>query len=442
MILLFLSVKSLDKFSTAAVIILSFLSSLTGVTNYSVLELPSRITFEPNTMEEVAIRTHEGSFLVARCNLSLANELYFSHKPLRRLIATDRMHCMMCLLGNLMLAFGIVCLANATARLQIVWFSVYLLLHLVTWAAAQLPDRYYWDTTCYKVTAIPLSERRPQKRNLLPELPDIFLQDTGKISQKSGYNGATYTQALWEAIAITQNIRWVELSNACPSTNAWYTWLAIAERMSSGATLVDGYGASRTKIWMVPHWEWRTCLQELLSNSKHEDSETDIRDVIERYTKEKLAAFQNEGAFTSGLSPRSDLTTIASRRRKGGRRVAPERYFDKRTSLYPTDYTDEIRLPPDRDEEKRDPIQAGADAPLLPAFENDGRERSLQRMTSRLLRKMLRPRVPEGYRRLEWTCVSYRPPYLRCDDTYRARNNAPRNCMVIMRMKILLLWMT
>lgn len=81
---------------------------------------------------------------------------------------------------------AVICLANAKIELQVAWAFAYLLIGSLYWIFAAIPDRSFWDTSCYSVSPEYFSDSR--------------LNEKGFPSR-----GETYTDALWKAIAMTQN---------------------------------------------------------------------------------------------------------------------------------------------------------------------------------------------------------------------------------------------
>lgn len=253
-ILLVLSIRLKDGMSLIATVDLSLLSSLAGLCNRWTLELPIPKSGRHVPSGDVVIRYPQGSFLLVRCPEDIARELFFHPEDIKYVVTSLTTYRALALCGTLMLMAGVICLANATVTLQIAWAVTYFIIGSLYWSVATLPDRLFWDASCYTVSPECFSDSRLSASSLPSE-------------------GKSYMDALWKAIAITQSIDWVLRSEACPDTEPWRDWLQVAERASREVRLLEDSGVTGIKTWELPFWNPRKCLSEILSKQAKSDRE-------------------------------------------------------------------------------------------------------------------------------------------------------------------------
>ncbi|KAL6151595.1 hypothetical protein ACJBU6_09544 [Exserohilum turcicum] len=255
-ILLFaLSIWQRDGMSLVATLLLSFLSSLIGISNKWELRLPERKHKHGKVPRgDVVIRYPKGSFLIVRCEEDVARELYFAPESINYLIEHAPVYRLISLIGTIMLMGGVICLANAQIQLQIAWAGAYMLLGAAYWIVAALPSKMHWDTSCYEV--------------VLESLSDSNERIKGYPSRNE-----TFTQALWRAICVSKETDWVKRSSACPDTVAWRDWLREAKACSQDVRLIDQPGKfeKEIKIWEVPDWDPQASLIRLLDDQARRD---------------------------------------------------------------------------------------------------------------------------------------------------------------------------
>jgi hypothetical protein len=260
-ILLALSIWQRDGMSIVALVLLSCLSSLIGLSNKWELELPTRREKKGKVPRgDVVIRYPKGSFLIVRCAEDVARELYFAPESICYLLSHAPVYRIFSLVGTMMLMGGVICLANAQIQVQIAWAGSYMLLGALYWIVAALPSKMHWDTSCYKVIQECLSDSAMKKKGWPSE-------------------NKTYTQALWKAICVTKDTAWVEKSSACPETPAWKDWLLEAKACSKDVRLKEDQDKSEKKIiWEVPEWDPQASLIRLL-NEQAENDLTNLEEV-------------------------------------------------------------------------------------------------------------------------------------------------------------------
>ncbi|CAG5181100.1 uncharacterized protein ALTATR162_LOCUS9593 [Alternaria atra] len=260
-LLLALSIWQDDGMSVVATVLLSLLSSLIGLGNKWVLQLPKRrVTTGIVPRGDVVIRYPKGSFLIVRCSEDVARELYFAPESIDYLLTHGPAYRILSLVGTMMLMGGVICLANAQIQVQIAWAGSYMLLGASYWIVAALPSKMHWDTSCYKVINECLSDSNMDKKGYPSE-------------------NETFTQALWRAICVSKDVGWVRRSDACPETVAWHEWLREAKACSEDVRLVEDKGFSRGKrMWEVPDWDAQGSLGRLLA----EQARTDKKLITEK----------------------------------------------------------------------------------------------------------------------------------------------------------------
>lgn len=254
-LLLAVSIWLEDGMSLVATVVLSLLSSLIGFANKWELQLPDRKVRNQVPRGDVVIRYPKGSFLVVRCDEDVARELYFAPEQINYLLTHRTTYRLLSLVGTMMLMGGVICLANAKIESQIAWAGSYMVLGSSYWIVAALPNKVHWDTSCYEVTKEALSDS------------NLKMKGYPSLNQ-------TFTQALWKAIVVSKDVKWVRRGDACPATNAWDEWLRQAEACSKDVRLAKNQIAPGVVTWDVPpveEWDPQKALGELLSEEQHRD---------------------------------------------------------------------------------------------------------------------------------------------------------------------------
>ena len=248
-----------DGMSLLATILLSFLSTLTGIANKWTLKLPKRAGDDAPPGDTV-IRYPNGSYLVVRCHEDIARELYFAPEEIKYTVANQTTYRMISLLGTIILMLGIIALANAKLQLQIAWAGAYVVINAAHWIVAALPHRYHWDLDCYSVR---------------------------EEGVEGGPTNNSFTDALWKAVLLTKDVRWVKNGRAAPQTAVWDEWLEKAEEQAllGEATtgplnsVVYGDASAKATVWMAPKgWDPKVAWNEL--NKEHEASKAKTHGVV------------------------------------------------------------------------------------------------------------------------------------------------------------------
>ena len=224
-----------DGMSMLATILLSLLSTLTGVSNSWSLRLSKRrVGFVPEG--DTVIRYPNGSFLIVKCQEDVARELFFAPEEIDYMITRSSIYRLISLVGTLMLMLGVIALANARLELQFAWAGAYIIVNAAHWIAAALPPASHWDFKCYELVEQGLA---------------------------GGNANTTFTKALWKAIMVTQSTDWVRNGeHAAPNTAVWNEWLIEAKTQAKNAGEQKGnleekswWTAANTSLWGLSQ-EW------------------------------------------------------------------------------------------------------------------------------------------------------------------------------------------
>lgn len=250
-ILVGLSFYYWDGMSLLATLLLSLLSTNTGIANkWS----PTPNDPKPDKHSppgDVVIKYPQGAFIVVKCDERVARYLYFN--PSERCIynvSSTTVYRGLSLVSTLLLMGGVIALANARIETQIAFAGMYMLVNVFYWIAAALPPSRHWDLSRLEVRHVRVSGGTPPRGATVDNVPP------------------TYTEALWKAIAVTGTKNWVKEAGWAPKTPAWDEWLheaedaAITEPMR--ITFEDNEYGPPTEIWKIRNWDSRKALSTLL----------------------------------------------------------------------------------------------------------------------------------------------------------------------------------
>jgi hypothetical protein len=95
------------------------------------------VSFAGLTKDLILIAEH--SYLVLKCNESLAHQLLFAPDAIAYKLQHSGHFIPVSLLGTLVLMISVIALANAKIQLQIAWAVSYVILNIGHWMAAALP---------------------------------------------------------------------------------------------------------------------------------------------------------------------------------------------------------------------------------------------------------------------------------------------------------------
>lgn len=211
--LLGMSIHYDDGWALLATVLLSCLSTVIGVACKWELKLGERKEKRIIPKSDVIVCYPNGSFLIVKCEESVARALFFSPERCRYLLGSV-IYRSLALMGTMMLMFGVVALGNATIEMQLAFGASYLLLNAAYWVVAALPERLHWDYAALE------------------------------IEDESWVQKETFTSVLWEAIKQTKATRWVRSGEVAPDTRAWDEWL---KRANEVANRVEGEDPEKWK---------------------------------------------------------------------------------------------------------------------------------------------------------------------------------------------------
>ena len=200
--LLIWSILIHDGVACLAIIIMSLASSAFG---FSCLWRPafSKGTYAGKGQSndtKVIIRTRSEAFVVVNGSQDLLREVFFAAEECIYIVKPILEIMLVGVGGSVLLSAGVVLLGNSSWVMQVAIGVFYTLLNVMYWILATLPTRYAWDLSRYR------------------------------LDQCSSTRCGNFTTALWQAILVTQSIKWVGPSGALPLSEGWRLWLREARR--------------------------------------------------------------------------------------------------------------------------------------------------------------------------------------------------------------------
>jgi hypothetical protein len=244
--LLALSIHRNDGFALLTTILLSLLSTLIGFGSLWKLELMQRKANRRVPKDNIVIKYPHGAFLIVKCDENIARELYW-HPEECNYVFGDTVYRLISLVGTLMLMFGVICLGNSTLFLQIGFAASYMILNVAYWVVAALPAQWHWDLSCY---------------------------DVEREYYQGGEKQASYTQALWKAIAITRSVDWVRNGAIAPISEGWKLWVEKAgdivdsekeKEERAGLGMDSNDSLEKREVKSLPQWDAEQALTDYLN---------------------------------------------------------------------------------------------------------------------------------------------------------------------------------
>lgn len=240
--LLVLSIVKRDGFALIATLLLSGLSSLIGLGSRYNLELMGRRSTRNVPKDSIVIQYPNGAFRIIQCAEEVARGLYWHPEECIYRFG-DTTYRLISLVATITLMVGVVCLANSSLLLQIVFAGSYLALNALYWVVAALPPALNWDLTCYQVDP---------------------------VQYKDGEVNKSFTQALWKAIAITESVDWVKTGQVAPVSEGWKVWVNKAmkavESHQTSKESCDDMAEKSIGVKTLPNFNWEGELTKCLDN--------------------------------------------------------------------------------------------------------------------------------------------------------------------------------
>ena len=251
--LIVLSVVRDDGMALVSTLALSSLSTLIGFGSMWKLELPKRRAKRHVPQSDVVIKYPQGAFVVVKCDEEMARKLYW-HPEKCNYVVSVQWYRLMSLIGTLLLMIGVISLSNAQTIQQICFAGSYMILHAAYWFVAALPPHYHWNMNC-------------------------FHKDEEKYV--GGSKNENFTEALWQAIAITRSTDWVRIGNIAPQTKGWDNWLAEAKKEACKNKVQENYATGEI---ILPDWDCQAALDKYVSPNKvEENGREEARDGSEEH---------------------------------------------------------------------------------------------------------------------------------------------------------------
>lgn len=237
-----LSIVRRDGFALLATLLLSGLSSLIGVGSQYEIVFMGRRSTRNVPRDSIVIQYPHGAFRIIQCEEEVARGLYWHPEECKYRFG-DTTYRLISLVGTLALMVGVVCLANSTPLLQVVFAVSYLVLNALYWVVAALPSSSNWDLDCYKVE---------------------------HVKYHDGEKNKSFTQALWKAIAITESVEWVKTGKVAPVSRGWDLWVDKAmdavKRHRDLRESCDDMAEKSTGAKSLPDFDWDEELTNCLSS--------------------------------------------------------------------------------------------------------------------------------------------------------------------------------
>jgi hypothetical protein len=191
------SVLIKDGVACLALITISLASSVIGLASRWDSVLLQRTATVQVPDGDVVIRTREGAFVIVKCTEEVARELYVGTEECSYKVGTMTFQALVGV-GTFLLMVSVVLLGNCGWTMQLSIGLSYIVLNGAYWVAALLPKTLYWDLGRY---------------NVIP---------------RGQHQLSNYTETLWHAIHETQEVAWIRVSGAAPSSSAWDAWIEEA----------------------------------------------------------------------------------------------------------------------------------------------------------------------------------------------------------------------
>jgi hypothetical protein len=330
--LIVLSAIYQDGMSMLATIFLSTVSSLVGISSHWKLDFPKpKVASRKEILPpgDVVIYYPNGAFRVIRCKEE-TSRLYFQVEGCKYSVK-DTPYRSIALLATILLMLGVICLSNATLRLQLAFATAYIILNALYWGVSAVnPVTNHWkhafDVTPINYQILPKghntnlrpgmesqnqSKRSPEvtgdlnttKRRRLRNLAVGYRMSNSNSesqSQLQSQPDRTMTTAMWIAIALTGTSKWLnDSTQIAPVSDAWKEWLAEADRQARsqffragriGSKIQEVHAYDSHPVKIRCNWDYKKALADILTKKKPDlDSKRPNLDETEtRFDEGKL----------------------------------------------------------------------------------------------------------------------------------------------------------
>lgn len=316
-IILGLSIWQKDGPALLAVILLSLTSGLVGTASLCrVNNMPVNMSRRAQHIppgDLVIYYPKKGAFRIVRCNESVTRH-YFRTEELRPRVSSHIWRTIM-LVATVLLVAGLIFLGNSSSQMQAAFAASYVLLNTLYWlsstvdftaalwshdfhiervkilgsapeAAASRPvtadhseSEDEGDKKPFRVRTIDVTGQ-PRRPTTISRLLTLFASSKPQLSVSQGskvpkdlMHKATFTTALWTAIAVSGSATWVRNAQLAPNTAAWDKWLEEAERRSRPAwsPIKKRFISACTEIntgIILPAWDFKSRLEDLFKEDE------------------------------------------------------------------------------------------------------------------------------------------------------------------------------
>ncbi len=253
--LIVLSILRRDGMALLATVLMSLASTLVGLGTRWSLDMWNHRIRRAIPAADIVINYPQGAFLVIRCNENIARELYFTSGACRHKV-TSPYYGALSFFALLLLMTGAILMGNATHILQFNFAGAYMFLNAAYWIAATLPQRCHWDLSCYGVTR----ERYGVADQPMPEPSNPTQTNPDQHELAS-----SLSEALWRAIILAGDVKWIRRANVAPESEWWNHWLSQAR-----VELQLGNGKAKPPtegMTIIPSLEWEMEWERAYTNS-------------------------------------------------------------------------------------------------------------------------------------------------------------------------------
>lgn len=141
--------------------------------------------------------TNHGSITMVECKEDIALALYFASERPVYLVSSYTGQGLSGVVGGLTLVASIVLFGNATWTIKAALLATYTALNIVYWLVTLCPPQWTWRF-------------------------NVEVEETP-------HENMTFTTALWTAIRLSKNVKWVLDSDLVPRSPVWEEWLRMAD---------------------------------------------------------------------------------------------------------------------------------------------------------------------------------------------------------------------